>query len=173
MTALSRQFAELSVGLEGIKQRIRAFGKLVSVALSPYSLVMRFLKGLPKPVCVVLMLFGVLVITGTWILLRNQREAQSIRQRYEVFWKALNDEDEAVTEALMARVADGSGFVNLEWIRNYGGPLDEKSRVQVSGSTAWVVPYPIYHFGVLPGGDCIAAIKVDGEWFFTGRITID
>jgi len=122
---------------------------------------------------IVLVLLCALLGAATWLVLRNRGEALVIKHRYELFWQALNAGDETVVEALMRPVDQGRGFVNLTWIKDYGGPLDDESEVRVSGAKAWVVPDPIYHFGVLPGGDGVAAVKVDGKWFFTGRISID
>jgi len=43
----------------------------------------------------------------------------------------------------------------------------------VSGSKALVVPDRVFHWRIIPDGNSIEMIKIDGQWFFTGKVHID
>ena len=52
-------------------------------------------------------------------------------------------------------------------------PLDENSKIKVSKNSALVFPHFKRHYLVIPGGNCIKLEKVDGQWLFTGKVSID
>jgi len=94
-----------------------------------------------------------------------------IRSRYQQMRSAISAGDTAAAEALFA-----SGLFTADKFRMLGTfakPLRPDARVGISGSEAWVCPVPAYHYGVIPGGDSVEMIAIDGEWYFTGKVSID
>jgi hypothetical protein len=56
---------------------------------------------------------------------------------------------------------------------NWNASLGPRSSVRFSSSVAQAYPEGIFHYRILPGGHSPEMVKVDGEWFFTGKVHID
>ena len=121
--------------------------------------------------------FGALLILAAAFLVYSyvgdDREQAQIRARYAQMSLALSTGDTNTARALLAPPFRPRVDRNLQMLRGFAKPLSPKSSIRVSGLTAFVCPQPIYHYKILPGGHAIEMIKVDGEWFFTGKVRID
>lgn len=58
-------------------------------------------------------------------------------------------------------------------LNDFAQPLGPRSSILVLGEDATVWPERTSHYLILPGGNTIKMVKVDGEWFFTGKVSID
>ena|SRR5690349_14549306 len=102
------------------------------------------------------------------------REQTQIRARYQQMRAALSSND---TNAALALVApqhrggfDGHRFSMLN---DFAETLGPRSAIVVRRDEAVVWPVRTSHYLVLPGGHTIGMIKVNGDWFFTGKVHID
>jgi len=102
------------------------------------------------------------------------QEQAKIRVRYQQMRTALSSSD---TNAVLALVApeyrgsfDGYRFLMLN---DFAQPLGPRSSIVVLRDQAIVWPVGSSHYVVLPGGHTIDMIRVNGDWFFTGRVHID
>ncbi len=140
---------------------------------------MRFLRWLRKPgVCVCLILCLTLAGLFSWRRHHQNREKAVIIELYGAFKEALASGDDTAIQSFLAP----SSYLkkgrtrNLGWIRG-AAPYTSKSDVKIRGDRAWVIPHRIHHrvFGVviIPGGDAVRLVKVQGNWKFTGGISID
>jgi hypothetical protein len=56
----------------------------------------------------------------------------------------------------------------------FARPLGARSKVLILGGDATVWPKPNWYLcGVLPIGDTVEMTKVEGHWFFTGKVHLD
>lgn len=104
---------------------------------------------------------------------RHAAETKIIKDRYGSFKRALVEGDDETITALTAPSFRGGPNPRFDWIRDNAGELNKQSRVSIRGSEATIVPHRTYHYLIIPGGNGVKLIKEDGEWFFTGEISID
>lgn len=98
-----------------------------------------------------------------------------IRARYAEMTAAIFSGD---TNAVLAMVAPHcrKEFDDLRLMRmkTFAKPLGQSSKVVVVGNAATVCPSPNWYLcGVWPIGDTVEMTKVDGNWFFTGKVHLD
>lgn len=125
---------------------------------------------------------GILVV-GLWVLgvvgflmssASSDPDVKQVRARYAQMRAALSAKDAEAVKLLMAPSSRaGAGEEMIRRLDQFAKTLVPSSSVSISGSQARICPKPVYHFGILPGGDTVEMIKVDGEWFFTGKVHID
>src|SRR5262249_40664896 len=102
-------------------------------------------------------------------------DATIIRVRYGALTAALSLGD---TNAVLALIAPQcrKEFDDLSLMRmeNFAKPLGQRSKMVILGNEATVWPSPHWHLcGVWPIGDTVEMTKVDGKWFFTGKVHLD
>jgi hypothetical protein len=112
------------------------------------------------------------VLLFGWIRVRNQRETKLIQQRYEEMRQAVAADDAPAMRELIAPGYRDRKNIRYDFLGGRG-PVDEDWHVWIFGNHADVSPNQIYHFKILPGGNSIAMIKVDRQWYFTGAFGID
>jgi hypothetical protein len=86
---------------------------------------------------------------------------------------ALSLGDTNAARALFTPDRRGAAHHSFDMLGRFAKPLGERSSLSFSGSRATVCPERVFHFGVIPGGNTVEMVRVDGEWFFTGGIHID
>jgi hypothetical protein len=117
----------------------------------------------------------VLAIAAFALFYRTIRQEQArIRSRYQQMRTALSAGN---TNAVLALVAPQmrSSFDDLRFSRldGFAQPLGPRSSILILGGEATVWPVRTSHYIVLPGDHTVEMIKVDGDWFFTGKIHVD
>ena len=116
----------------------------------------------------------VLVIAALGLFWSSSRQRAQIRVRYQQMTVALSAGD---TNAVLALVAPAcrSGFddLRLSRLEGFAKPLGPQSSILVVGHEATVWPVCTSHYLVWPGGHTVEMVKVNGEWFFTGKVHLD
>jgi hypothetical protein len=128
-----------------------------------------------RPAPLILLLLGVGLALG-WLGVRwrsHRPELEHVRARYHQMERALATGDTATAQALLAPALRARATQHLAQLTGFVKPLNRRTVVVVSDSTATVCPLLQFHFGVIPGGHSLDLIKLDGEWYFTGAIHID
>lgn len=131
-----------------------------------------------RPSLIVLSAVGLLLVlsmaVGLFVYRSIRREQSQIRARYKQMRTALSSSD---TNAALALVApqyrsgfDGHRFSRLS---SFAQSLGPRSSIVVLHDEAVVWPVRTSHYVVLPGGHTIEMIRVEGDWFFTGKVHID
>jgi hypothetical protein len=116
----------------------------------------------------------VLAITLFVYAFRSTRQEEAkIRARYQQMRTALSSGDTNGVRALFAPDFRGEANRQFDRLLNFAKPLGGLSAVRFSRSRASVCPERISHFGIVPGGHTIEMVKIDGDWFFTGKVSID
>ena len=105
----------------------------------------------------------------------NRRNRAEICTRYAELRTALSAADTNTVLALIAPTYrssfDGGRFMRLD---GFAQPLGARTKVLILGGDATVWPKPNWYLcGVLPVGDTVEMTKVEGHWFFTGRVHLD
>jgi hypothetical protein len=116
-----------------------------------------------------------LVLAVVFAYRSNRRNHAEICTRYAEPRTALSAAD---TNAVLALIAptyrssfDGGRFMRLD---GFAQPLGARTKVLILGGDATVWPKPNWYLcGVLPVGDTVEMTKVEGHWFFTGRVHLD
>lgn len=97
-------------------------------------------------------------------------EHTRIRARYEAMQVAMRNGDTNAARLLFSpahrRDADG----NFTRYHMFAKPLGVRSKISVRDDKADVCPVRVVPIGMF--GHTIEMIKVDGEWYFTGKIGI-
>lgn len=106
---------------------------------------------------------------------RSTRQEQAqIQSQYDQMRVALSAND---TNAVLALIAPQhrAGFNDHMYylLDSFAKPLGPQSSITVWRDEASVWPVRTSHFLVIPGGHTIEMTKVDGTWFFTGKVHID
>ena len=121
-------------------------------------------------IVVVVILAGVWGVTGYRSI---QRDEIQIRRRYDEMRLALAAGDKSLALSFVAPKLREAPRLDMGLLRSFVKPLGPKSAVEVWDSKAAVFPQRIFHYVVLRGGDSLGMVKVDGEWYFTGKVFID
>jgi hypothetical protein len=110
-----------------------------------------------------------------WLLVQSSgREAAQIRTRYQQMRAALTSQDTNAARALVApNYRSGFDGYRFSMLNDFAQPLGPRSSILVLGNDAIVWPERTSHYVVLPGGHTIKMVRVDGNWFFTGRVSLD
>jgi hypothetical protein len=124
---------------------------------------------------IITIVLATLVLAIVFAYLSNRRNRAEICARYAELRTALSAAD---TNAVLALIAptyrssfDGGGSMRLD---AFARPLGARSKVLILGGDATVWPKPNWYLcGVLPIGDTVEMTKVEGHWFFTGRVQLD
>jgi len=79
------------------------------------------------------------------------------------------------TNAVLALVAPQmrTSFDDFSRLDGFAQPLGPRSSIRILGGEATVWPVRTSHYVVLPGGHTVEMVKVDGDWFFTGKVHVD
>ena len=124
---------------------------------------------------IILIALATLALTVAFAYRSNCRNRVEIYTRYTELRAALSAAD---TNAVLALIApdhrssfDGGKFMRLD---GFARPLGARSKVLILGADATVWPKPNWYLcGVVPIGDTVEVMKVDGHWFFTGNVHLD
>lgn len=120
------------------------------------------------------LLWLILVVGGGALLLHvclsSSAEHRRVRDRYEAMTTALRIGDTNAAQMLFApqhrpRAADHFGRLTT-----FAQPLGLRSGISIHQSRAQICPKPIIPRGT--SGHTIEMIKVEGEWYFTGRVSV-
>ncbi|PYI81405.1 MAG: hypothetical protein DME26_20035 [Verrucomicrobia bacterium] len=101
-------------------------------------------------------------------------ERAQVKARYVAMHRALQTRDVETVRSLLApslrpRAAKGDFGILPTFVTAFG----KQSAIHISGSKATVVPERVFYWGIIPGGNSIEMVKIDGQWFFTGKVHID
>jgi hypothetical protein len=100
----------------------------------------------------------------------EDHEHARIRLRYEAMQTAMRNRDTNAARLLFAPEHRKGADSNFARYHMFAKPLGIRSKISVDGSTANVCPVRAIPIGMF--GHTIEMIKIDGEWYFTGRIGI-
>ena len=127
-----------------------------------------------KPLTLVLILFaGIIAWSGASYLSNRSAEIDAIRIRYAEMHRALVARDEAAALKLIVPAARGKPETRVLGLDFVVQPLNDSSSISVHGNEASITPRRLFHYYVLPGGNSVEMLKVDGEWYFTGGVSVD
>jgi len=121
-------------------------------------------------------LIGLLMLLAAVLFVSHftSREEAQIRARYHQMRTALSANDTNAAAALVApqhrKRFQLHGFSTLN---NFAAPLGPRSSILIWGDEATVWPERTSHYLVIPGGNTVGMVKMDGDWFFTGDVHID
>ena len=102
--------------------------------------------------------------------LRSDAECARIRDRYDAMAAALRIGDTNAARTLFAprhrpRAQDNFGRLTM-----FARPLSLRSGISIKGTRAQICPQPIIPRGT--SGHTVEMIKVEGDWFFTGKVSV-
>jgi hypothetical protein len=117
----------------------------------------------------------VAILCCVWAVVSRQKKVEETRilARYQQLRVAISIGNTALTLAMVAPDFRSNPNFNFGLLQNFATPLGPQSSVEISGLEAFVFPKRVFHYRVLRGGDSLGMVKVDGEWFFTGKVFID
>lgn len=134
-------------------------------------------KHMKKPLLIGL---GVIVVLGALLasrLFRAHQERALVRARYEAMCLAVrdNDMDALAKIATPKRRADYYQQQGDLWrvSNQLGFAGSAEPDISLSGDRAWITLNPRTVFWVLRTGNSIEMAKENGEWCFTGKVSID
>lgn len=116
------------------------------------------------------------VLIGGGLLLNGflrSGERASIRERYDSLQAAMRAGDTNAIRLLFAPGHRARADEQLGRFQTFALPLDRRSGISLSGDRAQICPrreFPL--LPVLNIGHTIEMIREDGEWYFTGKISI-
>ena len=116
------------------------------------------------------------IVVGLMIACRSSSQNRNeIRARYNQLTTALSSRDTNGVLALIApefrKEFDDGRFIRMD---SFAEPLGPRSQIFILGNGATVWPKPDWHLcGLLPIGNTVEMTKVDGSWFFTGKVHLD
>jgi hypothetical protein len=124
---------------------------------------------------IIVIILAALALTLGFGYQTNCRNRAEIYTRYAQLRAALSAAD---TNAVITLIApahrtsfDEGRFMRLD---EFARPLGAGSKVLILGGDATVWPKPNWYLcGVLPIGDTVEMTKVEGHWFFTGKVHLD
>jgi hypothetical protein len=121
--------------------------------------------------------FAVLTIgVGAFLLhgcFESSAERAQIKVRYSAMELAIRAGDTNAARLLFAPAHRPRAADHFSRFQTFARPLDHRSGISVSGTRAVICPrreFPLIPIGTI--GHTIEMIKVDGEWYFTGKISI-
>lgn len=117
------------------------------------------------------------VLAGGGLLLHgclgSSADRARIHVRYDALQVALRTGDTNAFRLLFAPAHRARAMDHVGRFQNFAHRLDHRSGVSIKGTHVWICPrrefplIPLVNFG-----DTIEMIRVDGEWYFTGNISI-
>ena len=120
---------------------------------------------------------GALLLLAATLLVRSyqsgRQEEKRIRARYQQMRVALSSGDTNVARSLFAPHFRGGAHRSFVMLDRFAKPLGRQSAIRFSRSQAPVCPERLFHDRIIPGGHTIEMVRVDGQWFFTGKVQID
>jgi hypothetical protein len=118
-----------------------------------------------------------MVLTGVGLLLYSclgsSAERARIHVRYDALQTALRAGDTNALRLLFAPAHRARAMDHIGRFQTFAHPLDHRSGMSIKEARAWICPrreFPLIPFGTV--GHTIEMIQEDGEWYFTGRISI-
>jgi hypothetical protein len=123
-----------------------------------------------------LALLAVVLVGGGLLLhgcLGSGADRARIHVRYDALQVALRAGDTNAFRLLFAPAHRTRAMDHFGRFQNFAQPLDHRSGLSIKGTRVWICPrrefllIPFVNFG-----HTIEMIRVDGEWYFTGRISI-
>jgi hypothetical protein len=118
------------------------------------------------------LVFGAAVICVAARLWYKAAEEPVIRNRYSELYVALRG-NTAEAKRLFALYPGDDLDSALERVTGQAAPIGPQFKVDVGLGRAWVRPRAESRLGVLRGGNAIELKKLNGEWYFTGKVSID
>jgi hypothetical protein len=125
---------------------------------------------------ILIVALALVILAAAWLVYsyrKGSREEAQIRIRYQQMRLALASADTNTARVLFAPELRGGAHGYFGRLETFAKPLGPQSSVRFSASKAQICPERIYHYRVLPGGHTIEMVKVDGQWFFTGKVHVD
>jgi len=104
--------------------------------------------------------------------LASNAERTRVRARYEQMHKALCVGDTNAAVLFFAPAYRAGAIGTLGVLSNFTCPLGPNYGISIRGSRADVCPERLYVIPFFNAGHTIKMIKVDDEWYFTGKVSI-
>lgn len=113
-----------------------------------------------------------LLLVGGFFAVRGcySDEHARIRARYGAMQVAMRNSDTNAARLLFSPTHRRDADNNFTRYHTFAKPLGVRSKISVSGEKANICPVRIVPIGMI--GHTIEMIKVDGEWYFTGKIGV-
>ena len=122
----------------------------------------------------VLLVLAAVTVVGVLVGRSIDKQRDRIRARYQEMRDALSHQDTNAALALIApEFRDSFNGYRFSMLNDFAQPLESGSSIIVWEDNATVCPVRTWHFGILPGGHTIKMVRVEGDWFFTGKVSID
>jgi len=102
--------------------------------------------------------------------LTSSAEHTRVCGRYEAMTAALRVNDTNAAQMLFAPSHRARATDHFGRLTTFARPLGLRSGISITGSRARICPQPIIPRGT--SGHTIEMIQVNGEWFFTGSISV-
>jgi hypothetical protein len=120
-------------------------------------------------------LLSLVLLTGGGVFLLHgclgsSADRVRVRARYEAMEAALRIGDTNAARLLFAPAHRARAQDNFGRLTTFARPLGLKSAISIDGTRATVCPERIFPIGMF--GHTVEMIKVDGEWYFTGKISV-
>ena len=119
----------------------------------------------------------VLVMVGGGLLLHgclgSGADRARIHVRYDALQIALRAGDTNAFRLLFAPAHRARAMDHVGRFQTFAHPLDHRSGMSIKGTRVWICPrrdFPL--IPIVDFGHTIEMIRVDGEWYFTGKISI-
>ena len=105
--------------------------------------------------------------------LASNAERSKVRAQYERMVGALSAKDTNAFTLCFAPAYRAPAQEHFDRLTTFARPLGSRSGISIRGSRAEVCPERLYPMVPLGNwGHTIVMIKVDGEWYFTGKIFV-
>jgi hypothetical protein len=116
--------------------------------------------------------FGVAVILVAARMWYKGVEEPVIRSRYAQLYAALRDDPAEAKRMFVLYPSDHLDSA-LDRVSAQAHPIGPQFHIDVGLGRAWVRPLGEQRFLILRGGNAIELRKLNGEWYFTGKVSID
>ena len=123
-----------------------------------------------------LALLAVVLVGGGLLLhgcLGSSTDRARIHVRYDALQVALRAGDTNAFQLLFAPEHRARAMDHLGRFQTFARPLDHRSGISIQGTRAQICPrreFPLFPFGVV--GHTIEMIQADGDWYFTGKVSV-
>ena len=119
----------------------------------------------------------VLLVGASGLLLRgcltSNAERTEVQAQYERMRSALSANDTNAFTLCFAPAYRARAKDHFDRLTTFARPLGSRSGISIRGSRAEVCPERLYPMVPLGNwGHTIEMINVDGEWYFTGKISV-
>ena len=116
--------------------------------------------------------FGIAIIWVAARLWYKRVEEPVIRARYAQLYAALRHDSAEAKRMFMPYGGDNLDSA-LDRVSAQAHPIGPQFRVDVGLGRAWIRPLGEQRLLVFQGGNAIELKKLNGEWYFTGKVSID